>query len=148
MTHRESFIPSPKAIISGEAGPLPKRVKFAAQMVYFAPMMVIVNAINMHVNSPNPEKSFITTLMGVFFSTMFLVGILIIVIRKWRPASPLQIATFEDLLKQDASRRRTMAARIEAGMTFVKAEKEIDAIVQRQLKSDRNNAINRLRSSR
>jgi hypothetical protein len=148
MTHKESIIPSPKAIKSGETGPLPKRVKFAAQMVYFAPMMVIVNAINMHVNSHDPDKSFITTLVGVFFSTMLLIGIMVMIIRKWRPASPLQIATFDDLLKQDASHRRTTAARIEAGMTFVEAEKEIDAIVQRQLKTARSSSINRLRLSR
>lgn len=146
MIHRESLVPSPKAIMSGDAGPLPKRVKLASQMIFISPFLILTNAANMYFISDHERIGWIGSFLSAAFGCVVTIILLSMIVRKWRPASPLQIATFDDLLKGDPGKRRTTAARIETGMTFVQAQKEIDAIVERQLKNARTGSINRLRT--
>jgi hypothetical protein len=146
MTTRR-IIPTPAEMASDEAGTLPRRVKWASQIVWATPIMIVINTINPWLWGMSPHLSFTTNLaiaLGIGFVTFFAAAL---VVRRWRPISPRQISELEHLTTERNSRAR-LANRIEAGMTFVDAAAEIDRLSSSKTAKNRDEALSRLRSGR
>lgn len=134
------IVPTPAEMASGEAGPLPRRVKWASQIIWGTPIMIAITTINPYLWGRSPSLSFTTNLaiaLGIGFVMFFAATY---VVKRWRPASPQQISELERLVSDRNSRTR-LANRLETGMTFVDAAAEIDRLSSFKTANERDQAL-------